>query len=74
MKADLITTNYGTIIAITGNTGKGRRWLRHNVEDARNGCDTVNAEHRYGIDIIIGAVNAGLRCQDSETGHIAHAI
>lgn len=67
-KADIISTNYGTILAIAGNTKRGRQWLRAHVDGARNCNDCVSAEHRYGIDILQGAIAAGLQLQDSATG------
>lgn len=70
-KADLISTNYETIIAIGGNTRRGRQWLRAHVPDARNCCDMVCAEHRYALDILQRAIAAGLRLQDSATGRRA---
>lgn len=71
---DLISTNLGSIIQIDADSARGRKWLRANVAGderitATNGAYTL-AEHRYGIDILVGAIGAGLRVRDT-SGRLA---
>lgn len=76
MKPDILSTNLGTIITIEGQTRRGIAWLRRNVSAAglqsglETGCD---CDHRYGVDILQGALAAGLTLQDANTGRIAKA-
>lgn len=72
LKADLVSTNLGSIILITPHTARGRAWMRLNVPDSRETPDgAVDCDHRFGVDILLGAMGAGLRLQDSETGRTA---
>ena len=64
-QADIVTSFYGSIVTFDPQTAKGRRWLTRNIGHERM------AEHRYGIDIIHGAINDGLRVQDAQSGRIA---
>lgn len=64
-RADIVTTFSGSIILFAGTTPQGKRWLTRSIGHER--C----AEHRYGIDIIQGAINDGLRVQDAQSGRIA---
>jgi len=65
MRSDLLTTNLGTIIVIDGQTAKGQRWLRRSVQGRQ---PSVQCDHRCGIDILYGALDAGLTLEDSRTG------
>jgi hypothetical protein len=68
-KADIIMANGGSIWAFNAGTLRGRSWLLENCEGA---YDTrVLVEHRYGYDIAIGAMRAGLKLQDANTGRVA---
>lgn len=71
---DLSTTNLGTIIMIAPSSGKGRRWLRAHVPDARTLAlyESIPCEHRCGINILEGALAAGLLLEDAPTGRLAH--
>jgi hypothetical protein len=70
--ADLSTTIYGTIIHIHAQTPRGRRWMHAHVPDSRNHASrAVDCEHRCGIDILEGALAAGLTLQDASSGRIA---
>ena len=64
-RADIVTTFTGSIIMFAGTTAHGRRWLTRNIGHERM------AEHRFGVDIIHGAINDGLRVQDAASGRIA---
>lgn len=66
---DILSTNHGTIIEMHANTARGRRWIRKHVHGQQQGH--VMAEHRYGVDILVGALAAGLRLQDTTTEQIA---
>lgn len=66
---DLLSTFHGSIISIDAETPRGRRWLERHVPDQEHGH--VIAEHRYGVDILTGALSAGLRLKDTTTGRIA---
>ena len=68
-KADILTTNHGTIIALAPNSRRGRQWLDTHVAAA----PVIYAEHSYGIDIIFGALSDHLRVQDTATGNFAAA-
>lgn len=68
-KADIISTNHGSIIAIAALSRKGRRWLAENV-DATG--EQVYCDHRNGVEILLAARDAGLRLQDSTTGRTVH--
>lgn len=70
IRADIRSTFYGSIITIEGISKRGRVWLREHVSDARNCCDAVNAEHRYGMDILEGALGAGLVLRDASTNRV----
>ena len=71
---DISSRNLGTIVTIEGLTRRGIRWLRRNVHAAglqsglETGCD---CDHRYAVDILQGALDAGLVLQDAATGRIA---
>jgi hypothetical protein len=73
-QTDILTTNHGSIIKINADSAKGRRWMLRHIPDARAsvtfGAYTW-AEHRYGVDIICGAVAAGLRVRDAASGRLA---
>jgi hypothetical protein len=69
-KADIISTNHGSIISLTAGTKRGRAWMRDHVLAEGRG-ETVHCEHRYGIDILQGAKADGLRLQDSSSGKMA---
>lgn len=77
-RADLHTENLGTIIRIAPQTRKGLRWMRRHVyDDATVGRlldlgSYLSCDHRCGLEIIYGALAAGLRCRDVETGRVAH--
>ena len=73
VRPDIATTNHGTIIRLVPKSRRGVRWLNTHVAAqmlARDGY--VAAEHRYGIDIIEGALAAGLRVRDVATGRFAN--
>ena len=70
--ADILTTNHGTMISIAPKTAKGRQWMYSNVPDSRARMNrSVDCDHHCGIDILEGALAAGLRLQDSQTGRLA---
>lgn len=69
MRTDLQSTNLGTIILIEADSARGRRWLTTHVPDADDGY--AQCDHRYGIDILRGALDAGLRLRDTTTGRTA---
>lgn len=68
-KADIVSNNLGTIITIEAQTKRGQRWLSKHVEGGRE--NPVMCEHRYGVDILLGALDAGLCLQDGASGRIA---
>jgi len=68
-KADIVTSNEGSLWIFLSKTRRGRNWLTRNVADSENGV--AIAEHRYGFDIALGALNDGLRLQDTATGRFA---
>lgn len=70
MRSDIVATNLGTIITLEGVSNRGRLWLKSNVQNEPLGLNVI-AEHRYGIDIIVGAKADGLRVRDSRTGRFA---
>lgn len=72
--ADLESCNYGTIIAIHPRTERGRRWMYAHVPDSRRmPSRAVECEHRYGVDILQGAIADGLTLRDTSTGRTAGA-
>lgn len=72
MNVDLVSVNLGTIIVITPASVRGRAWMRRNVPDSRQTrSGAVDCEHRCGIDILLGAKEAGLRLQDARTGRVS---
>lgn len=68
-KPDIITSNQGAIRTFCGNTRRGRAWIMRNIADSDMGAAV--AEHRHGSDIVMGALNDGLRLQDAATGRFA---
>jgi len=71
MKADLLTTNHGSIITIQPNSSKGKQWMSAHVPDSRRWPSrTVDCDHRCGIDILLGAIAAGLHLRDTTTGRV----
>lgn len=68
-KADIVTSCEGSLWIFLSRTRKGRNWINRNISDAENGA--AIAEHRYGFDIALGAINDGLCLQDSATGQFA---
>lgn len=73
MRVDLLSTDHGSIISISVNSRRGRNWVRAHVADgeAIEIDGSVYAEHRYGVDILTGALGDGLTLQDTTTGRIA---
>jgi hypothetical protein len=69
LAADIVTQNLGSIITLTAGSAKGRRWLAEHVPDATDA--TTYCDHRCGIGIVLGALDAGLRLKDGQTGRIA---
>lgn len=69
-RADIISFNSGSLIGLTANTRRGRRWMADHVLAEGRG-ETVYCEHRYGIDILLAARDAGLRLQDGSSGRFA---
>lgn len=69
MRTDVITTNYGTIIAIEAVSERGEYWIIDNVSDNQLG-QPVYAESRYGMDIIMGMLADGLILEDSSSGKL----
>lgn len=67
---DIVTANLGSIISICAASRKGRSWMARNVLAEDRG-EQVYCDHRFGIDIIEGALDAGLRLQDSASGRTA---
>lgn len=69
---DLLTTNHGTIIWIGPLTARGRSWMYRHVPESHRAINrAVNAEHRYGIDILTAAIADGLTLQDNTTKRTA---
>jgi hypothetical protein len=72
MRADLDTTNHGTIISIRPRTEVGRLWMACHVPDSHTNPErAVDCEHRCGIAILMAAIGAGLKLRDTTTGKIA---
>jgi hypothetical protein len=69
VKADLVSTNSGSIISIAADTHRGRVWMARYVAGGRAG--SVDCDHRYGVDILQGAIADGLTLRDAATGQIA---
>lgn len=70
MRPDIYSTNFGSIIRIEPVTVRARRWFDRHVESAPDGtpCD---CDHRYGVELLIAARQAGLRLQDTASGRYA---
>jgi hypothetical protein len=70
--ADVLTTFTGSLITIEPLTDRGRTWLADNVDsvEATNGRP-FHCEHTQGMEIIEGALYAGLKVKDSTTDRIA---
>lgn len=72
---DLYTTNLGTIITIASGTRRGVRWLTRHVHGAKpsayTGDVSIDCDHRCGVEILLGAVDAGLVLEDTHTGRRA---
>ena len=64
---DLQTADHGSIVSLGALTHAGRRFMV-NVGD---GSPDQYAEPRYAIDIMQGALRAGLTLRDAATGRIA---
>lgn len=74
MILDLRSYNLGSIIQIEGVSQRGIRWLRDHVhaEGLRSGLETgCDCDHRYGVAILEGALEAGLILEDGNTGRRA---
>ena len=69
-KADILTTNLGTIWTFEALSAVGRQWMRIHVDSNRNTPGYVQCEHRFGFDIAIGALDAGLTLQNARTGRM----
>lgn len=70
MIADILTTNYGSIVALRPTTFYGRQWIADNVDaDMLDDGIDVWCDARYAVDIMIGALRAGLTLEDTATGH-----
>lgn len=65
LRADIQTTNHGSIWTFYPLTARGRRWLK----DWLRG-ETV-CEHRHGYLIVQGMLQAELVIQDTATGRLA---
>lgn len=70
--ADIESTNLGSIIILEWLSPKGRKWLASHVGDplAQAG-EPIYCDHRCGMEILYGAVAAGLRLRDGQSGRIA---
>lgn len=68
-KADIVTSDEGSIWRFVAATRKGWNWLLDNCEGAYD--SQVICEHRYGFDIACGALRDGLRLQDADTRRFA---
>jgi hypothetical protein len=70
-KADIITSDHGSIWSFAGCTKRGKAWLARNLADHAGEHHTAYAEARYAVDIAFGALHDGLRLQDAATGRFA---
>ncbi len=70
-KADIITSNHGTIWSFHGNSRRGKGWLERNLAEHAGEYNTAHAEARFAFDIAMGAMQDGLRLQDAATGRFA---
>ncbi len=66
-RPDILTANLGTIWTFTSTTLKGSHWLSRHIRPRV-------CEARYGTDICVGALNAGLVLQDAHTGRVATEV
>lgn len=64
-RVDIQTADHGSIWTFTPLTARARSWIRIHLHG-----ETV-CEHRYGYDIAIGMLDAGLILQDARTGRLA---
>jgi len=62
---DVQTWNHGSIVEFLPLTARGRAWVK-----TYTGGETT-AEHRYGIDILQGMLDAGLVLIDGRTQQVA---
>lgn len=67
-RVDLLTENHGSIISLVPQSDQGREWLADNVQGGTEDC--ILCEPRMGIDILEGALHAGLVLQDARTARI----
>jgi len=70
--ADILSTYNGSIITLQPLSDAGREWIAENVDtvEAMNG-EVFHCEYRMALDILDGAIAAGMRCMDSTSGRIA---
>lgn len=71
-RADIQSTNHGSLITIEPLTQRGTEWIAENVDsvEAMNG-DAFHAEYRMALDILEGALSAGLTLRDATTNRTA---
>lgn len=69
MHADIESTNHGTIITIQPASTRGRSWMRKHVPESFG--RRVECDHRFGVDILIGAIADGLTLRDTTSGRMA---
>jgi hypothetical protein len=71
MRADLYSTNFGSIIRVQPVSARGRQWWRDHVsaDTAATDCD-----HRCGIDLLVGALADGLTVRDTTSGQARKGV
>lgn len=72
IRADIQSTNHGSLITIEPLTKRGTEWIAENVDsvEAMNG-EVFHAEYRMALDILEGALRDGLMLKDATTNRTA---
>lgn len=70
-RPDIETTLQSSFLFATPLTARGTRWMRCVGEPLRLLGVSVIYDHRMGIDMLRGALAAGLVLRDMDTGRIA---